>query len=105
MAQKSTVASDGRTRGQAAKPRRPVASEDTTRTRAEARRPEVTLPVIGKVVLPPPDRLAFYAALGLLTAFEIIEWPLALVIGLGHFLAEQHFSRALTGVGQAAEAA
>ncbi|MET8142582.1 hypothetical protein ABZU32_19930 [Sphaerisporangium sp. NPDC005288] len=64
----------------------------------------MTLPLIGRVVLPPPDRLAFYAALGLLSAFNIIEWPLALVIGLGHFLAEQRLSRVLRGIGQAAEA-
>ncbi|MEV7965945.1 hypothetical protein AB0O34_08165 [Sphaerisporangium sp. NPDC088356] len=55
------------------------------------------------MVLPPPKRLAFYAALGVLTALEIVEWPIAVVIGVGHFLAEQHVSRALQGIGQAAE--
>ncbi|MFC4530738.1 hypothetical protein [Sphaerisporangium dianthi] len=79
------------------------ASEDTGPGRA-AGRPGVTLPLIGRVVMPSPDRVAFYVALGLLSAFEIIEWPLALIIGFGHFLAEQHFSRALQGVGQATEA-
>ncbi|WP_214411516.1 hypothetical protein [Sphaerisporangium fuscum] len=64
----------------------------------------VHVPLLGEVVVPPPQRLVFYAALGVLTAFEIIEWPLALVIAAGHFLAEQHTSRVLQEVGQAAEA-
>jgi hypothetical protein len=60
------------------------------------------LPLIGTVVVPPPERLVFYAALGLLTAFEIIEWPVAMVVAAGHFLSEQHASRALQEVGEAA---
>ncbi|WP_405143045.1 hypothetical protein OG589_36925 [Sphaerisporangium sp. NBC_01403] len=86
------------------KARRSTPSARAAIARAEARKPSVTLPVVGRVTLPPPNRLAFYAALGVLTALEIIEWPIALVIGVGHFLAEQHVSRALQGVGQAAEA-
>ncbi|GGL00572.1 hypothetical protein Sme01_40530 [Sphaerisporangium melleum] len=71
--------------------------------RGRPRRPGVELPLLGRVEVPPPDRVAFYVALSLLAAFEVIEWPLALVIGAGHFLAAQDFSKALRGVGQAAE--
>ena len=53
--------------------------------------------------LPPPDRLVFYAVLGALGALEIIEWPIALVVGVGHYLTEQRFSPALQEAGQAAE--
>ncbi|MFC4590772.1 hypothetical protein [Sphaerisporangium corydalis] len=67
-------------------------------------RPEVSVPVVGSVIVPPPDRLVYYVALGVLTALEIIEWPIALVIGVGHFLAEQHVSHALQEVGKAVEA-
>ncbi|MBB5133358.1 hypothetical protein HNP84_003084 [Thermocatellispora tengchongensis] len=67
-------------------------------------RREVRLPLIGSVTVPPPDRLVFYAALGALAALEIIDWPVALVVGAGHFLAEQHRSQILRELGEAAEA-
>jgi hypothetical protein len=49
--------------------------------------------------------MAYFAGLGILAAVEVIEWPLALVIGTGHLLAEQHWSRFLRGLGGAAEEA
>jgi hypothetical protein len=61
------------------------------------------LPLVGPVAVPPPDRLAYFAGLGVLAAIEVIEWPIALVIGAGHLLADQHWSRVLGGVGEAAE--
>ena len=33
--------------------------------------------------LPPPQRLAYYAGLGALAAFQVIEWPVAVAIGAG----------------------
>jgi uncharacterized membrane protein YjdF len=38
---------------------------------------------LGTVTVPPPQKLAFYAVLGVLAALEIIEWPVALVVGVG----------------------
>jgi hypothetical protein len=61
------------------------------------------LPLVGEVRIPPPDRMAYFAGLGVLAALEIVEWPLALVIGAGHLLADQHWSRVLRGLGTAAE--
>jgi hypothetical protein len=85
---------------------------DVNAARAKARalvkdvRPRrVRLPVLGQVTLPPPDRMAYFVGLGILAAVEIIEWPLALVIGAGHLLADQHWSRVLHGFGEAAEEA
>ena len=72
---------------------------------ADMRRRQVRLPVVGTVTRPPPDRIAYYCALGVLAAVEVIEWPVALVIGTGHLLADQHWSRILRGVGEAAEEA
>ncbi|MFJ2031855.1 hypothetical protein [Streptosporangium sp. NPDC087985] len=89
MAQKTATASDGRAGNRA----------------GERQRPHISVPVIGELTLPPSDLLVFYAALGVLSALEIIEWPVALVVGVGHFLAEQHHARFLREVGQAAEAA
>jgi hypothetical protein len=65
----------------------------------------VRLPLIGDVTTPPPGQMAYFAGLGVLAAVEIIEWPLALVIGTGHLLADQHWSRILRGLGGAAEQA
>ncbi|GAA3789685.1 hypothetical protein GCM10022226_05580 [Sphaerisporangium flaviroseum] len=112
MAQRTTAAAEGATPSRTREPRRTAA---TARRRAApggtaageeraAQRPEVTLPVVGTVAVPSADRLVFYAALGVLAAFEIIEWPVALVVGAGHFLAAQHVSHALQEIGQAAEA-
>ncbi|MEV5710339.1 hypothetical protein [Actinoallomurus sp. NPDC052274] len=65
----------------------------------------VELPVLGQVVLPPPEKLIYYAGLGLLAAFEVVEWPVALVIGAGHWLADQQHRRVLHALGEAMEEA
>jgi hypothetical protein len=83
-----------------------TASRSKTRKRDEDRhQSHVTVPVLGTVTVPPPQKLAFYAVLGVLGALEIIEWPVALIVGAGHFLSEQHRSSVLQEAGQAAEAA
>ncbi|MCX4387607.1 hypothetical protein OG777_11770 [Micromonospora peucetia] len=71
--------------------------------RAFSRRVEI--PLLGEVAVPSPDRLAFYAGVGLLAALQIVEWPVALVIGGGHVLADQHLSGLAKGLGDALEAA
>ncbi|MFC6085224.1 hypothetical protein [Sphaerisporangium aureirubrum] len=78
--------------------------KDAIATAATAR-PHVDVPVLGRVTLPSVDRLAFYGALGTLVALQLVEWPVALIIGIGHYLAEQHFSGVLRGIGEAAETA
>ncbi|MFV2104262.1 hypothetical protein [Micromonospora sp. LOL_024] len=65
----------------------------------------VDVPWLGEVAVPPPDKLAYYAGLGVLTALQVIEWPLALVITAGHLLADQHLSGLAKGVGEALETA
>jgi hypothetical protein len=68
-------------------------------------RHHVTLPLVGTVTVPPPDRLVFYGVLGLLGVLEIVEWPIVLIVGAGHFLSEQHRHPTLQQMGEAAEAA
>ncbi|MEU8259658.1 hypothetical protein AB0C02_03410 [Micromonospora sp. NPDC048999] len=65
----------------------------------------VEIPVLGEVAVPPPDKLAYYAGLGLLAAFQVIEWPLALVITAGHLLGDQHLSGVVRGLGEALQSA
>jgi xanthosine utilization system XapX-like protein len=69
----------------------------------EAQTFAVTLPVLGRVRLPRPEQLAFYGALGALAAVEIIEWPVALVLGVGHALMQNEHSRVTREVGEALE--
>ncbi|GAA2426472.1 hypothetical protein GCM10010191_43750 [Actinomadura vinacea] len=41
---------------------------------------------VGKAVtayLPPRDRMVYYAGLGALAAFGVVDWPVALAIGVG----------------------
>lgn len=61
------------------------------------------VPFIGDIGVPRPDQLAYLAALGLLAAFELIDWPVALAIAVGHALAEDQRHRALQEVGAALE--
>ena len=50
------------------------------------------LPLVGTVRVPPPDQLAFYGVLGGLAVLELIDWPVALAMGLGSALVARHFS-------------
>ena len=56
---------------------------------------------IGTVTLPSPQRLAFYGGIAALGLFGIIDWPVALVIGIGHLLAEDRHHELLATVGEA----
>ncbi|MEH1055115.1 hypothetical protein V6U89_07875 [Micromonospora sp. CPCC 206171] len=71
--------------------------------RAYTRR--VQVPMMGEVAVPPPDKLAYYAGLGVLAALQVIEWPLALVVTAGHVLADQHMSGLVKGLGEALQSA
>jgi hypothetical protein len=60
-----------------------AAQRDASRRVAEARRFSLRLPLIGKVRVPPPDQLAFFGVLGGLVILELIDWPVAVAIGIG----------------------
>ncbi|MFI7504255.1 hypothetical protein ACIBVL_38415 [Streptomyces sp. NPDC049687] len=66
----------------------------------------VALEVFGtRLELPPPDHLAFLAGVGVLAAVNVLEWPVALVLAVGHQLAHNHHSRVLREFGEALEEA
>lgn len=54
--------------------------------------------------LPPVDKLAFYAGLAGAAVFGVIEWPIALVAGVGHLLSDDRRNRALRALGEALDA-
>lgn len=63
------------------------------------------LPVVGRVRIPRPEQLAYYGALAALAAAELIEWPIALVLGAGHALAQNQHNRMAQEIGEALEEA
>ena len=82
--------------------------DGATRPRASERMREaetmhLNLPVIGHVRMPRADHLAYYGGLAALSAFQLIEWPIALVLGVGHVLANNHQNRISQGLGEALE--
>ncbi|MDY6998807.1 MAG: hypothetical protein SW019_19595 [Actinomycetota bacterium] len=84
-------------------PKQSVSRRDAVQKVRGAQSFSVELPVIGRVRLPKPEQLAFYGALGVLAAVEIIEWPVAVVLGAGHFLLAEDHNRVAQEVGEALE--
>ncbi|WP_029111656.1 hypothetical protein [Mycobacterium sp. URHD0025] len=83
-----------------AQPRGHRHAVDTVR---DARGFAMTLPVVGRVKVPHPEQLAYYGALGVLAAVEIIDWPVALLLGAGHVLMQNEHNRVAQQVGEALE--
>lgn len=42
-----------------------------------------------RTFLPPPDRIAYYGALGALAVFGVVDWPVAAAIGVGTVIAQR----------------
>jgi hypothetical protein len=49
-------------------------------------------------------RLAWYAGLALMAVFEVIEWPVAIVIAVGHEIAHRARGQALRELAEGIEA-
>lgn len=56
----------------------------------DAERFAVRLPLVGRLDIPRPEQLAYFAGLGLLVALDLIEWPVAVAIGVGQVLVTEH---------------
>jgi hypothetical protein len=85
------------------KPRRGTSQAEAVAHIREGETFFVTVPVIGQVEIPRPEQLAYYGGLAALAAFELIDWPVALVIAAGHILASNHHNRILEELGEAIE--
>ena len=68
------------------------AQRDASRKVAQGKKYSVDLPIIGRVLVPPPEQLAIFAALGGLAVLELIDWPVALAMGVGSALVSRHLS-------------
>lgn len=54
---------------------------------------------------PTRGSLAWYTALGAMTAAGVIEWPLGLLTAAGHLIAENSRSQAVSGAAEGTESA
>jgi len=84
------------------KSRRTTHREAVNRIR-EARSLAVDLPIVGRVRIPHPEQVAYFGALAVLAAIEIIDWPIALAIAAGHVLVQNQHNRVAEEVGEALE--
>jgi hypothetical protein len=51
-----------------------------------------------------PERLAWYGGLALMAVLEVIDWPLAIVIAIGHEIAHRARRQALRELAEGIEA-
>jgi hypothetical protein len=65
---------------------------DASKLVQRAEKFSVRLPVVGRVAVPPPDQLAFYGVVGALAAVGLIDWPVALAMGVGQAVVARHFN-------------
>ena len=65
----------------------------------------VAVPGIGTVTLPPSEQLAFLGGIAVLTALEVIEWPVAVALAAGHALAARTHNKLVQDFGKALEEA
>jgi hypothetical protein len=54
-----------------------------------------------QVTLPPPGKLVFYATLAGAAALGVVDWPVALLAGIGHLLSDDQHDRTLQALGEA----
>jgi len=81
----------------------PTTHAEAVRRVRQAQTLALDIPVLGRVRIPRPEQLAFYAVLGAMAAVEIIEWPVALALATGHALLQNEQNRVAQEVGEALE--
>lgn len=55
------------------------------------------------LMLPGPEHLAFYAGVGAMALFGIMEWPVVTALVVGHTLVNAQHNKALQSLGEALE--
>lgn len=63
----------------------------------------VDVPGLGTVTLPPAEQLVFIAGVSTLALLDVIAWPVAAVLAVGHLLAGSEHHRLLRDFGLALE--
>jgi hypothetical protein len=66
---------------------------------------QVRLPIAGEVQLPAPDEIAYIGGVAVLAMVGMLEWPVAILLGVGHGLAGLRHRKLLRSFGEALEEA
>lgn len=69
-----------------------AAQREAAQRVAAGRRFSLRLPVVGTVQVPPPEQLAFYGVLAGFAALELIDWPVAVAMGVGSAVVSRHLA-------------
>lgn len=78
-----------------------IAAEEAVRRNSVRLR----VPIIGELRLPPAEQIAFLGGVAALAALEILEWPVAILLGVGHELAMNRHNKMMRAFGEALEEA
>jgi hypothetical protein len=63
------------------------------------------MPFIGRLRLPSPEEVAFIGGVAVLVMVGVVEWPVGVVLGVGHALALSRRNRVVRAFGEALEEA
>jgi hypothetical protein len=63
------------------------------------------LPLVGDVELPGPEELVFIGGVTALALIGIVEWPVAVLLSVGHTLATRRHNKIIREFGEALEEA
>jgi hypothetical protein len=84
--------------------RRPPAARRAAAQVVDEHSVRLRLPAdMGTIRLPEPRRLAFYGGIAALAALGIVDWPVAVVLGIAHKLAEDDHHQSLCEFAEALE--
>jgi hypothetical protein len=92
-------------RSGAPEPNRATTGREAAATAAAQNSIHVEVPGIGHVHLPPLDQLAFLGGIATLALIQVIEWPVAAVLTVGHVLAHNRHHALLRDFGEALDEA
>ena len=84
---------------------RPTTSPPTTDPPPPAVVWRVDVPLVGPVGWPPTGSLAFLGVMVAFAAFEVVSWPVATALAIGHVMARDHDHPMLREVGVGLETA
>ena len=65
----------------------------------------LNLPIVGELRLPAGEEVVFIGGVGVLAVVGLLEWPVALLLGIGHTLAMSRNNKVVHAFGEALEEA
>lgn len=63
----------------------------------------VSLPVVGQLHLPPTEEMVFLGGTAFLAVIGVLEWPVAVLLSVGHILSLNGRNKAVRAFGETLE--